>query len=97
MVSATGDSEAVLHAYDFAKFHTVVDVGGGRGAFLGALLAHHPSMSGILFDQPHVVAAAPPVLESFGVLDRCRIVGGSFFDDVPGGGDAYVLKSVIHD
>lgn len=97
MVSATGDSEAVMHGYDFSRFHTVVDVGGGRGAFVGALLAHHPSMSGILFDQPHVVAAASQVLEGFGVHDRCRIVGGSFFDEVPGDGDAYVLKSVIHD
>ena len=97
MVSATGDSEAVLHAYDFSRFPTVVDVGGGRGAFLGALLAHHRSMVGILFDQPQVVAGASPVLEGFGVLDRCQIVAGTFFDEVPGGGDAYVLKSIIHD
>ena len=54
-------------------------------------------MAGLLFDQPHVVAAAPTVLAAAGVLDRCEIVGGSFFETVPAGGDAYVLKSVLHD
>ena len=52
---------------------------------------------GVLFDQPHVVAHAPEFLSQMGVDDRCEIVGGSFFDGVPGGGDAYILKSVVHD
>jgi hypothetical protein len=52
---------------------------------------------GVVFDQPHVVAGAPDVLRDFGVDDRSRIEGGSFFDSIPPDGDAYVLKSVIHD
>lgn len=98
MFSATAlGSEAVLNAYDFSRFHRVVDVAGGTGAFLGALLAHHGGATGVLFDQAQVVAAAEPVLRQFGVLDRCRIESGSFFEAVPGGGDVYVLKAIIHD
>ena len=89
MFSATAlGSEAVLDAYDFSRFHRVVDVAGGTGAFLGALLARHRATTGVLFDQPQVVAGAEPVLREFGVLDRCEIVAGSFFDAVPAGGDA---------
>jgi O-methyltransferase domain len=83
-------SRSLIDAYDFGRFATVVDVGGGRGAFLDALLAAHPRMQGILFDLPHVIAAADEA-------PRRRRVAGSFFDDVPEGGDAYVLRSVLHD
>lgn len=92
-----GDIGAVLDAYDFSRFGTVVDVGGGNGALLGALLAAYPTVCGVLFDQEHVVAAADELLRTAGVADRCEIVAGSFFDDVPPGGDAYVLKSIVHD
>ena len=84
-------------AYDFSRFGTVVDVGGGNGAFLAAILSSHPSMRGVLFDLPHVVTGAGLILENAGVADRCSVVGGSFFDRVPEGGDAYVLKAVLHD
>jgi O-methyltransferase domain/Dimerisation domain len=87
----------VLQAYDFSRFERVVDVGGGQGAFVAALLASHPSMRGVVFDQPHVVAHAGPVLEAAGVAARCEIVPGSFFDAVPAGGDAYLLKAILHD
>lgn len=90
-------SAALIAAYDFGRFRTVVDVGGGTGALLAAILGAHPGLHGILIDQPHVVAAAGAFMERAGVLDRCRIVGGSFFDAVPEGADAYVLRSVIHD
>lgn len=90
-------SVAVLEAYDFSRFRWVVDVGGGTGQLLADLLGAHPTLCGILFDLPHVVANAPAVLSARGVADRCRIEGGSFFDAVPAGGDAYVLKQVIHD
>ncbi|HEU0169745.1 MAG TPA: methyltransferase [Chloroflexota bacterium] len=97
----TGNSrrvaEAVLAAYDFSRFACVVDVAGGQGAFLGAMLSRHPSMRGVLFDQPHVVAGVAEVLAGAGVAERCRVVGGSFFDAVPEGGDAYVLKAILHD
>ena len=98
MESLTGASNrALLDAYEFGRFGRVVDVGGGNGALLAALLDEVPTMQGILLDQPHVVANAAAVMERAGVADRCEIVGGSFFDEVPTGGDAYTLKSIIHD
>lgn len=90
-------NRALLEAYDFSRFGTVVDVGGGHGALLAAVLAANPGMRGVLFDQPGVVAGAGPVLEAAGVADRCETVGGSFFESVPEGGDAYLLKTVLHD
>ena len=97
----TGASELwsalVVAAYDFSPYATVVDVGGGHGRLLSAILAATPHARGILFDQPQVVAGAPAVLSEQHVQDRVRVVGGSFFDVIPEGGDAYVLKHVIHD
>ena len=89
--------EAVLAAYDFSPFQTIVDVAGGHGSLLAAILARHPNARGVLFDQPHVVAGAAELLQAAGVADRCQVVGGSFFDSVPNGGDAYLLKQIIHD
>jgi len=88
-------TEAVLAAYDFGRFGTVVDVGGGNGTLLSALLARYPEMHGVLFDQPHVVANAGEVLGANAA--RCEVVSGDFFESVPEGGDAYVLKWIIHD
>lgn len=88
---------AVLAAYDFGRFQTLADVGGGKGALLAAVLAANPKLRGVLFDQPHVVSGAHALLESAGVVDRCRLVAGSFFESVPNGCDAYVLRAVIHD
>ena len=87
----------LLEAYDFGRFERVVDVGGGHGAFLAAVLAAHPATRGVLFDQPHVVADAAPVLEAAGVSERCEVIAGSFFDTVPPGADAYLLKAIVHD
>jgi hypothetical protein len=75
----------------------VVDVGGGRGALLAEILAKHQSVRAVLFDRPHVVAGAEQLLQAYGVADRCQVVGGDFFDTVPSGGDAYVLKFILHD
>jgi hypothetical protein len=88
---------AILAAYDFGRFGTVVDVGGGTGTLLASILEAHPATRGILFDQEHVVSGAEPVLRAAGVADRCEVFGGSFFSSVPAGGDAYVLKWIIHD
>lgn len=87
---------AILASYDFADFARIVDVGGGSGTLLGGILARHPGARGVLFDQPHVVANAPPVLAQLGVQERCEIVAGSFFAEVPSG-DAHILKSILHD
>jgi hypothetical protein len=95
--SSRRQSGAVLDAYDFGRFASIVDVAGGRGAFLAAILVAHPAAQGVLFDQGHVVAHAGPLLAEAGVRDRCRIVAGNMFDAVPAGGDAYVLKWILHD
>ena len=92
-----GSAEAVIEAYDFSPFRHVVDVGGGQGLLLAAIMAAHPGMRGTLFDQPKVVVGAKAVLQSFGVADRCEFIGGSFFESVPEGGDAYMMRSVVHD
>ncbi|MCV7195346.1 methyltransferase [Mycobacterium angelicum] len=88
----------VVAAYDFSAFATVVDVGGGHGRLLAAVLTAAPHARGILFDQPKVVSGASSVLSEHHVTDRVQIAEGSFFDDdIPSGGDAYVLKFIIHD
>lgn len=93
------DSETlpVLEAYDFTPFRRVVDVGGGNGLALAALLGRHPGMRGVLFDLPDVVARARKGVASHGVSDRMRFVGGDFFDSVPANGNAYLMRHVIHD
>jgi O-methyltransferase len=91
------ETPTVVAAYDFAQFGTIVDVGGGHGLLLSSILQQARTSSGILFDADSVVASAPAVLEPAGVSNRCTAVGGSFFESVPAGGDAYVLKHIIHD
>jgi SAM-dependent methyltransferase len=90
-------NEAILAAYDFSAFRTVADVGGGHGSLLAAILRRHSAVAGILFDQPHVVGKAREHLEEAGLARRCQVIGGDFFEGLPGGADAHVLKSVIHD
>jgi C-methyltransferase len=87
----------VVAGYDFSAYPTIVDVGGGHGTLLAAILAAAPASRGVLYDLPRVVANAPSLLREQKVADRVRIAEGSFFDSVPGGGDAYVLKNIIHD
>jgi hypothetical protein len=87
----------VAATYDFSKMNVVVDVGGGRGRLLATILERYPRLRGILFDQAHVIEDARQNLEEVGVVDRCELVGGSFFDAVPADGDAYVLRNIIHD
>ena len=88
---------ALLDEYDFGRFRRIVDVGGGNGSLLAAILGRNDGVEGVLFDQPHVVAGAPAVLEAAGVAGRCEIVAGSFFESVPAGADAYVLSAIVHD
>ena len=89
-------SQAVATALDWGRFEVVVDVAGGHGAQLAAILQRHPRLRGVLLDQPHVVAGAGALLAEAGVADRCQVVAGSFFESVPVA-DAYVLKSILHD
>lgn len=87
----------IVAMYDFSRFDTIVDVGGGQGWLLATILAKTPGARGILFDLEHVIEAARPVVAKHGVAERCQLVPGSFFDSVPSGGDAYIMKWIMHD
>ncbi len=87
----------VAAAYDFSATATLVDVGGGHGQMLASILQAHPTLHGVLFDLPHVVRGAPPLLETAGVASRCEVIGGDAFTAVPTGHETYLLSRVIHD
>ena len=91
------EAAAVTVAYDFGAFRRLVDVGGGYGILLSAILAATPALRGVLFDRPEVVERARERLAAEAVLARCDVVAADFFTSVPAGGDAYVLSRVIHD
>lgn len=90
-------ADAVAAAYDFAALGTIVDVGGGTGALLAALLLRHKRLRGILLDRPAPVERARARLAEAGLAERATAIPGDFFDTVPSGGDAYILKHVLHD
>lgn len=88
---------AALEAYDFSRFSSIMDVGGGSGAFATTVLRAYPSMQGIVFDLPFCEQGAREHIASAGVSDRCHFVAGDFFQSIPPGADAYVLKFILHD
>ncbi len=88
---------AVIAGYDFSEYSTIVDVGGGQGRFLAAILAAAPASRGVLYDLPRVLDSAADRTDDCSVADRIAVVRGSFFDGVPAGGDAYILKNIVHD
>jgi ubiquinone/menaquinone biosynthesis C-methylase UbiE len=90
-------AQAFITSFDFQGASTVVDVGGGNGGMLLAVLQAHPGMQGILFDLAQGLAGARETLEAAGVADRVTLHEGSFFEAVPTGADLYLLKSIIHD
>ena len=90
------ENPAIAAAYEFPAGARVVDVGGGRGGFIAAVLRAHPGVRGVLYDLPDVVSDAG-YLAAAGVADRCEIIGGSFFESVPGAADVYVVKRILHD
>ncbi|AUX29721.1 O-methyltransferase [Sorangium cellulosum] len=89
-------STEVAAAYDASGFDRIVDVGGGRGTLLAAILRRAPRAAGVLFDLSETLAEAPTLLAEGGLADRTQIVAGSFFDAVPAGGDLYVISQVLH-
>jgi cyclopropane fatty-acyl-phospholipid synthase-like methyltransferase len=92
-----GVHRAIVAAYPFTGIETLCDVGGGQGALLAMILQSSPSLSGVLFDQPHVTGPAQDRFAKAGVAARARVENGSFFDRVPQGADAYILSHIIHD
>lgn len=96
MRALSANAAPLAETIDVGNARLLVDVGGGTGTLLAAVLAAHPTLDGVLFDLPDVVARAPEVLRQKGVAQRCRIEEGSFFDRVPRG-DLYLMKQVLHD
>ena len=88
---------AVAQSYDFSDIGKIIDVGGGYGTLIAAILRKYPEMTGILFDLPHVAEGARESIASAGIAQRCEIVGGDFLKSVPAGCDAYLLRWIIHD
>jgi hypothetical protein len=94
--SSAERATAVVAAYDFSDAGTVVDVGGGHGTLLVAILSAHPGLRGVLFERESVAAGARAHIEAAGLASRCRVVAGDFFRSVPGDGGLYVLSHIIH-
>jgi hypothetical protein len=88
---------AALEAYDFSGIRVLVDVAGGHGHVLTSVLRQYPAMRGVLFELDHVIAGAAPLIDAAGVADRVETATGDFFAAIPPGGDAYIMKNIIHD
>ena len=88
---------AVAAVYDFTRFNTIVDVGGGNGALMIGILKENPKLRGVVFDRPPAAERATAQISQNNLVERCQAVGGDFFKEVPAGGDAYLLKHVNHD
>jgi ubiquinone/menaquinone biosynthesis C-methylase UbiE len=91
------ETQAMIDAYDYTGVNTLVDVGGGNGTVLSAVLKRYPAMKGILYDLPGVIERAKKNLADQGVAARCQTIAGSFFESAPPGGDAYQMRHIIHD
>jgi hypothetical protein len=94
---SAGAIPALLAAYDFSRFPRIVDVGGGHGHLLAELLGTNPTARGVLFDLPHATEGARGFLENAGLTARTDVIAGDFFQSLPAGPGAYILKHVIHD
>lgn len=90
-------NEKITSLYDFSRFNKVVDIGGGHGGLITSILKANPQATGVLFDAPEVISGARPRIEAAGLAERCATVAGDFFQSVPAGGDAYIMKWIIHD
>lgn len=91
------ETAAMLDAYDFKGIDTLADIGGGAGGLLIGTLTRYPQMKGLLFDLGHVMGRARGNVEQAGLANRCRIEEGNFFETIPSGADAYLMRHIIHD
>ncbi|HWO09469.1 MAG TPA: methyltransferase [Polyangiaceae bacterium] len=94
---SAASGSAVASAYDFSSVRTLVDVGGGHGALLSLIIDHFPGLKGVLFDRHEVIQSAGDVLKAGGHAGEIEVVAGDFFEAVPAGADAYIMKLIIHD
>lgn len=90
-------NEAVVAAYDFSRFKKIIDIGGGQGKLITAILKANPETRGALFDTPNQTPGARRLFEQERISDRCEALTGDFLESLPEGGDAYLLKHIIHD
>jgi hypothetical protein len=90
-------TQSIVRSYDFSSVETLIDVGGGNGALLAGIAAANSHLRGQVFDLPAGCADARLTFEAAGVADRCEVVRGDFFKEIPGGAQIYTLKNVIHD
>jgi hypothetical protein len=94
---ATLYNDAIVEAYDFSRFEKIVDVGGGQGRLISAILKANQGARGMLFDTPNLTPGAARLFEQEGISERAETAAGDFLEAVPEGGDAYLLKHIIHD
>lgn len=98
MVGVHGrETAAMLDAYDFSGIKTLADIGGGNGSLLTTVLKKHTTMRGILYDLTGVTERAKANLQAAELADRCQVIGGNFFESIPTGADAYLMRHIIHD
>ncbi|WP_028934394.1 methyltransferase [Pseudonocardia spinosispora] len=90
-------ASALPASYHFGRFHTVLDIGGGDGTLLTAVLGAHPGLRGVVYDTASGLAQAGATFQQTGLADRCTTTTGDFFTSVPGGADLYLIKSIVHD
>jgi SAM-dependent methyltransferase len=90
-------AKAIVTSYPFSRIDRLVEIGGGDGSLLSAILRAHPRMVATLFEGPWVAGRARRSIAAAGLGDRCEVVAGDFFASVPAGGDAYLLKHILHD
>jgi ubiquinone/menaquinone biosynthesis C-methylase UbiE len=87
----------MVEAYDFTGTGVIADIGGGNGSLLTTILNRFPTTKGILYDLPGVTERAKTNIERAGLTSRCSVIGGNFFESVPEGADAYLMRHIIHD
>jgi hypothetical protein len=87
----------LMSSYSFSTFHHIIDIGGGHGSLLCNVLSKNKNPKATLLDSKHVIERASANIDSYGLKDRIEIVVGDFFQKVPGGGDLYILKNILHD
>jgi hypothetical protein len=97
MAGGTRARVAAALEYDWGRASVVADIGGGNGSLLSAMLGAQSQLRGVVFDLPHVVAEARPIIEDAGLSERCELVGGDFFADTLPSADTYLLAQILHD